>query len=334
MKFASALLCGLVWSGWWAVQPIFAAEIEDDSSAEARTVLDRMARAFRELNYDLSFVYIRDNQVEPMRYIHSFENGRERSRLVHLNGPSREIIREDDSVMAYFAESKPVMIDKADSGLFTRKLLDDLTRVKDSYHLSLGESARIAGRETQQLLIVSPSNERYGYRIWVDNKSGLLVRSELISDNSRIVEQWQVVSLDVVNKIPDSSLQVGFDVNAASGVRVLPASLTATDDTAVEWQVGWLPTGFMLRSHQTQQRSADDSVVHHLLFSDGVAAISVYVSKTPEGIAAAERIWRRGGMTIVETADRERRITVVGDIPSNTAKKIALSVRKEASLQP
>lgn len=312
--------CSLLIAGILLTSGISAAE------PDPKAMLDRMARAFRELNYDVSFVYIRDNQVEPMRFIHAFQDGRERSRLVHLNGAAREIIREDDSITAYLADAKPVMIDKAGSIPFTRNLLDNLSRVKDSYQLVVGEEARIAGRQAREVAIVSPDNDRYGYRIWIDNESGLLLRSELINDVQRIVEQWQVVNLTIKSTIPDADLAVSFDVNPATGVRVLPVAETNAERVS-PFQVNYLPSGFVLRSQQLQHKPGIDEPVHHLLFSDGVAAISVYISKTPAGIQSAERVWRRGGMTIVEKADSERRVTVVGDIPSSTARKIALSVR-------
>jgi sigma-E factor negative regulatory protein RseB len=268
-----------------------------------------------------------------MRFIHAYADGQERSRLVHLNGPAREVIRENDTVVAYFAESKPVMLDKSGSGLFARELLNDLSLIVDSYQLKMGPVLRIAGREARQVTLLSPDGERYGYRLFIDADTGLLLRSELLSEAARVIEQWQVVSLNLQSPVPARELAVGFEVNAASGVRVLPASVTR-DDSAAEWIVGWLPSGFKLKSYQTQHQNADDFPIQHLLFSDGVAAISVYVAKTPEGIRAAERVWRRGAMTIVEVADAAARITVVGDIPSQTAKKIAQSVRKTSALQP
>ncbi|QGX41276.1 MucB/RseB C-terminal domain-containing protein [Permianibacter aggregans] len=294
---------------------------------DPKALLDRMARAFRELNYDISFVYIRDNQVEPMRFVHAYEEGRERSRLVHLNGDAREIIRDDDTITAYLADAKPIMVDKAGSIPFTRSLLDNLARIKDSYRLSLGERERIAGRSAQELVIMSPNNDRYGYRIWIDQETGLLLRSELVSDTRQIIEQWQVVNFTANQPIADVELQVSADINPATGVRVLPVAAINSDETVSPFTVDYLPSGFVLRSQQLQRKPGVDEPIHHLLFSDGMAAISVYISKTPAGIRSAERVWRRGGMTIVEKADSERRVTVVGEIPSSTARKIAMSVR-------
>lgn len=294
---------------------------------DPKALLDGMARSFRELNYDMSFVYIRDGKIEPMRLIHALAEGRERERLVHLNGLPREVIREDDTITAYLAGAQPVMLDKADGNVvWTQALLGNLQQLGQHYQLSDGGPARIAGRDAREIVIRSNDGERYGYRLWVDVASGLLLRSDLLSRSGQVLEQWQVVSLQLKDAIPDADLRVGFSVNAPAGVRVLSAKRAAPAAEQQNWQVGWLPDGFTLRSQQMQQRNDSSTPVQHLLFSDGVASISVYVGVTPPGINALERTWRKGAMTIVETANHERRVTVVGDIPSQTARRIAGSV--------
>lgn len=300
-----------------------ASAVEPDPNA----LLDGMVRAFRELNYDISFVYIRDGKIEPMRLIHALDDGRERERLVHLNGQPREVIREDDTITAYLAGAQPVMLDKADGNVvWTRALLSNLQQMRQHYQLSDGGPARIAGRDAREITIRSVDGERYGYRLWVDVASGLLLRSDLLNRAGQVIEQWQVVSLQLKHEIPEADLRVGFAVNAPAGVRVLSAKADTTPTHELNWQVGWLPDGFTLRSQQQQHRNDSASPVQHLLFSDGVASISVYVSAPPQGISSLERSWRKGAMTIVETANRERRVTVVGDIPSQTARRIAGSV--------
>lgn len=306
-----------------SLSPLLAEAVEPDPKA----LLDGMVRAFRERNYDMSFVYIRDGKIEPMRLIHALDDGRERERLVHLNGQPREVIREDDTITAYLAGAQPVMLDKADGNVvWTRALLGNLQQMGQHYQLSDGGPARIAGRDAREIVIRSIDGERYGYRLWVDNASGLLLRSDLLSRSGQILEQWQVVSLQLKESIPEADLRVGFEVKAPDGVRVLSAKTAAESAQSVAWQVGWLPEGFTLRSQQLQQRKDSVTPVQHLLFSDGVASISVYVSTPPPGISSMERSWRKGAMTIVETANHERRVTVVGDIPSQTARRIAGSV--------
>lgn len=314
------------------LMPALGAAVEPDPKA----LLDGMVRSFRELNYDISFVYIRDGKIEPMRLIHSLDEGRERERLVHLNGQPREVIREDDTITAYLAGAQPVMLDKADGNVvWTHALLGNLQQMAQHYQLSDGGPARIAGRDAREILIRAIDGERYGYRLWIDSVSGLLLRSDLLGRSGQILEQWQVVSLQLKDRIPDADLRVGFSVSAPAGVRVLSAkSGEAVTEAASHWQVGWLPDGFTLRSQQVQHRNDNKTPVQHLLFSDGVASISVYVSTTPPGVSSLERTWRKGAMTIVETANRERRVTVVGDIPSQTARRIAGSVVSESASKP
>ncbi len=295
---------------------------------DPKLLLDGMVRAFRERNYDLSFVYIRDGKIEPMRLIHALDDGRERERLVHLNGQPREVIREDDTITAYLAGAQPVMLDQADANtVWTQALLRNLEQMRQHYQVSDHGPARIAGRDARELSIRSTAGDRYGYRLWIDTASNLLLRSDLLNRSGRVIEQWQVVSLQIKDVIPETDLRVGFSVSAPDGVRVLNTKATADTAQPSLWQVSWLPDGFTLLSDKQQQAKEGGASVQHLLFTDGVASISVYVGASPAGVGTLERTWRKGAMTIVETANPERRITVVGDIPSQTARRIAHSVK-------
>ncbi len=294
-------------------------------------LLDGMSRAFRELNYDLSFVYVRDGQIEPMRLVHAAADGQERERLVHLNGVPREVLRENDTVTAYFANAKPWVLDKAAAAsLWTRSLVENLTQMRRHYQILDRGASRIAGREAIELEVRSVDGHRFGYRLWLDAETKLLLRSDVVDINNRVLEQWQVVSFQVKERIPEADLKVAFAGSVpAEGVRVMPASQSSASDDQ-SWQVGWLPEGFTLRSRQLQNTNKG-APVHHLLFSDGVANISVYIAEEDAPGAAFQRTLRKGSVIIFDSLERNRRITVVGDVPTASARRIAASVRHQTS---
>lgn len=296
---------------------------------EAQARLDGMARAFRELNYDMSFVYMRDGTAEPMRLVHALDDGRERERLVHLNGQPRELIREDDTVVAYFPDRPPLMLDKPQTPtLWTRALVNNLNQLHQHYQLLDRGDTRMAGRSARQLDVRSVDGKRYGYRLWIDNDSGLLLRSDLLDARDRLLEQWQVISLQVLDKVPAEALKVGFAVPAASvPVQVVKTKLVSESDGQSLAQVGWLPNGFILKSRSWKQTAS--TAVEHLLYSDGVAAISVYVGAPLPKNLAVSRFYRKGAMAIFEVGNAKAHVTVVGDVPATIAKQIALSVTRD-----
>jgi len=308
------------------------ADAEDASNVR----LDGMVRAFHELNYDISFIYQRDGISEPMRLVHAFENGRERERLVHLNGQPREVVRENDSVVAYFPNRPPVVLDKAPTPTnWTRSLVDNLNQKKPVYRVMDAGEGRVAGRRARQINVLSLDQQRHGYRLWLDIETNLLLRSDLVDANERILEQWQVVSVQILDKVPEESLAVSFKSPAPnSAVQVLSnkATTPSLKNEASKWQVSWLPEGFEFKNRQWQQTSSQP--IEHLLFSDGLAAISVYIGQPlPQGVNFARQI-RKGGMVIYEVANSSQHVTIVGDIPAETARKIALSVQQNIANEP
>lgn len=294
--------------------------VKDDS-------LTRMVRAFHELNYDMSFIYQRDGLSEPMRLVHALEDGRERERLVHLNGQPREIVRENDSVVAYFPNRAPVVLDKPPTPThWTQALVENLRQKQRFYRLVDAGEDRVAGRLARQVDVQSLDQQRHSYRLWLDSETHLLLRSDLIDVRGQVLEQWQVVSLQILDKVPEQSLAVSFKSPAPHvGVQVLNSKTADGDSKHSPWQVAWLPDGFEFKQRQWQKNGTQ--TVEHLLFSDGLAAISVYIGNPlPQGVRFARQI-RKGGVVIYEVANAEQHVTIVGDIPSETARKIAVSVQ-------
>ncbi len=297
--------------------------------ADETVSLDRMVRAFHELNYDISFVYQRDGISEPMRLVHAFEDGRERERLVHLNGQPREVVREDESVIAYFPNRPPVVLDKPPTPTsWTQSLVENLNNKQRYYRIVDAGESRVAGRRARQINVQSLDQQRHGYRLWLDVDTNLLLRSDLVDANNRLLEQWQVVSLQVLDKVPEESLAVSFKSPAPNSNAQTNSSHSAVTSAVPEhskWQVSWLPEGFEFKQRKWQQSGSQ--AVEHFLFSDGLAAISVYIGEPlPQGVSFARQL-RKGGMVIYEIANAQQHVTIVGDVPADIARKIALSVK-------
>ncbi|MFQ5546575.1 MAG: sigma-E factor regulatory protein RseB domain-containing protein, partial [Acidiferrobacterales bacterium] len=145
--------------------------------------LMRMNQATRMLNYDGTFVYQHGDQLEAMRIIHAVRDGSVRERLVSLNGSAREVIRDDQQVMCYLPDRKSIIVEHRFVGRdksFPVILPESVTVLKKNYMIQLGAPGRVAGRAAQVVIIRPRDQYRYGYHLWADKETGLLLKADLV----------------------------------------------------------------------------------------------------------------------------------------------------------
>ena len=89
---------GLVVASLVAVPAVYA--------QDAAAWLQRAAGAARSLNYVGTIVYEHGGRVETSRLVHLLESGSEFEKLTNLDGPAREVIRNNDLVRCYYPDAK------------------------------------------------------------------------------------------------------------------------------------------------------------------------------------------------------------------------------------
>ena len=289
--------------------------------------LMKINQAARTLDYEGVFVYQHESQLEAMRIIHKVENGAARERLVSLNGAPREIIRDQRQITCYWPDRNSVVVEfrKADSQTFPAILPERLQDLDDYYTIRLGKVERITGRPAQ-LVIVKPVDEyRYGYHLWADHDTGLLLKADLLDSQGNILEQFMFTQISIGAKIPAAALEPGVSGQGMVWHREEenPASVAA----APEWMVAQLPKGFRLSAHITRQAPMHKRPVEHLVYTDGLAAVSVFVEKR----GANDRPFmlgpsRMGAANALGLRVDGYQITTVGEVPAETISLIGNSV--------
>lgn len=303
--------------------------------ADAEAWLARMDRALMERDYVGEFSYLSGGELSSLRIAHAVVDGEQRERLVHLNGAPREIIRRGDVVTCILEPGDEMLAlsESIPAGPFARSFGARLTRLPDGYRARIGGVDRVAGRPARHLDVVPVDDARYGYRLWLDEATGLLLRSELRDVDGSPLEVFQFVHIDIGGPVPAEALEPTGD-----GDRIWHR-LTFTDAGVPDaesaqgggWSARWLPEGFAMTAADVRRVPARDSDVRTLRYSDGLASFSVFVEPT-WGDASWARTKRRGATSAVMREirlpdDRRFLVTVVGEVPIGTAERVAASVR-------
>ncbi|MCI0399933.1 MAG: MucB/RseB C-terminal domain-containing protein [Gammaproteobacteria bacterium] len=297
-----------------------------DTSATARTILNKMSQATHALNYDGIFVYRRGGDMDAMRIIHKSNDGKEYARLVSLNGIAREVIRDSDSVTCIFPDDKAVTVQKSQPPKFLpANLPEPIEAIAEFYTFSLAGTDRIAGRPTWIISIDPKDQYRYGYRLWIDRDTNLLLKSELLASNGDALEQILFTQITLPEDIPESLLEPAISGAGykwyTHGAEVVPARAGNG-----RWTVTWLPNGFAMSDHALQPMPVSQVPVDHMVFSDGLAIISVFVEEPEEARDTLEGHSQMGALNAFGTLVQGHQVTAVGEVPELTVQKVATSV--------
>lgn len=296
----------------------------DDERPSGEVLLARMGEAMRNLDYQGSFTYQHAGRTDTLRVFHA-GGPRERERLVSLSGPRTELVRDGFNVTCVQADGTATVYTRlSNRGLLP--LIPDAggRSLATHYDVRTVGSDRVAGFVADIVDVVARDRLRYGYRLWLDQQSHLLLRSIVTDADRRPLEQFMFVSLEVGSMPSETDLAPSrreLQVTTAPSQEVL----VRTDPT---WSVAELPTGFELVSARRSPKDPDGA--EHLVYSDGLASVSIYVEPKGEGVDDAGALAGHGTMNIDSRVQDGWRITVLGDVPAETVGTMARSVVRKA----
>ncbi len=297
-----------------------------------RQWLDDMNRAFTELSYDGLFSYFSGQDLASLRVVHMVVDGEQRERLVHLNGAPREIVRRGDEVACIMMPGDALLEleESIPSGPFARAFVRRYDRISESYGLSFFGEDRVADRTAVRLAVTPRDENRFGYRLWLDAETRLLLRSELVDSDGQRLEIFQFNQIRFGDAVDPAMLEPeGKDGSLVSHLTLATKRPEPVPSSEVAWVVGWLPEGFNMAAADIRRAPSSLKSVNTMMYSDGLAAFSVFVEDMPD--AGAASMVSRNGATVavthrVESGSAPYLVTLVGEIPTSTAQRIARSV--------
>lgn len=307
------------------------------SDPEARAWLERMSRALSTQSYDGRFFHLRQSRSESMRIIHRVDSrGRITERLVSLDGSGREIVRNESEVICYFPDRRVVLVEKrTDSNSLVSALPVYSDALESSYRIERsGGVVKAFGRKTQ-IIEVKPRDEyRYGYRLWLDQETAMPLKSQLCDNTGRVIEQILFAELNLRDRIPADEIKASLSGDGFQWIRqddVVAAS--AKPNAVVGWSVAQLPAGFRLTTWRLQIIPGSPAPVRHLVYSDGLASVSVFIEPRGAQIVPMHGLARVGGAFAFSRDLDGHQVTAVGEVPAATVEAIAAAVKRQEDVQ-
>ncbi|GAB6067476.1 MucB/RseB C-terminal domain-containing protein [Methylothermus subterraneus] len=306
------------WGGW-----ALAVEAERQDPAEW---LRAMVESMQRLDYRATLAYSRDNRIQTLRLVHNVKDGVVRERLQALNDPLREVVREANKVTCYFPERRTVVVESQDfspASLLGEWSTQWLGEAK-FYRLALGRKGQVAERSAREILIEPVDAYRYGRRVWIDEESKLPLQLEVVDAEDNVLEAFVVTEL-VLGYVDKQARKESKSHTGTESWKVLDRMDVPADR---HWQLSQLPQGFVEVKRSRHQDPASSSPVDHILITDGLASVSVYIKRQDENSQLESAHRRVGAVNVYNRLIDGYLVTVLGDVPPETVRLIGDGVRQ------
>lgn len=301
------------------------ADADAEAGDDAMAWLKKIATASRQINYAGTFVYQHGRRVETSRIAHWADASGEYEKLETLDGPSREIVRNNDNVTCYLPDSKTVVIEKRTARQFPALLPEQLSGLSDNYIVKKGEQDRVAGFDCQVIVLESKDNLRYGHKFCADLTSGLPLRARTYSDKNEMIESFAFTQLTIGNGVTRDMLKSRY-AGKSQTWRVDKSALEKNETSAdTGWMVKSRPAGFKKLTEMKRSIAGRAAPVSHIVYSDGIAAVSVFIEPMPKSPPPVGPTYQ-GAVNIYVRAQADQMVTVVGEAPARTVRQIAESL--------
>ncbi len=284
--------------------------------------LNRAAAAARQLNYSGVYVYHHGEHVEVLRVLHRSDASGEREKVEVLDGTPRQFLRINNDVYCHQPDGKHVRLERNTIRRFFPALLPPQPApLQEFYEVKLGGSERVAGRLCQVVLLEPRDGYRHAYNLWLDKQTGLPLKARTVNGNGGVVSMF-VFSEIQIGKAPDA----GLFRNDMRGKQIQHASLDQS--VAAGWDVT-APPGYDRVQEAVRPLPGKKSPVTHLVFSDGLSVLSMFVEPSDPQGQAMQGLSAEGAIGVYARQVDGHTVTVLGEVPSQALIETGNSVRRK-----
>lgn len=342
VRAASLVLAGLLVAplpGWSADAVAASAAASADMSALIR----RIQESTRQRNFTGIFVVSSGSHLSSSRIVHICDGKDQVERIEALDGQMRRVFRHNDAIHVFWPGSKTALVEQRDFiGRFPSPLQPGEAARLDMYELQAGGDDRIAGHEAQVVTLRPRDGWRYARRLWIERRTGLLLRSDLLNERGDIIESSAFSELQIGARL--QAQPVLQEMNRFDGYRVSRPAYVLSDLAGEGWALRQPIAGFDVQrvvrrpsgiaasprtppvattlaaasSDPTPAAAPTDGAMLQAIYSDGLSHVSVFIEPYVASQHRRDTPATLGSMTAVSRRLGDWWITAVGAVPTAT----------------
>jgi len=316
------LKIGLAFALLFAVSGVLAEPISQDDL----NLLKKIVFAAHRTDYSGTFIYQSGNYVETSRITHIADGENEHERLEGLDGERSEIIRKNNEIWCYLGDRKMMVAKRDGARTFPALLPEQLSLLQENYLIRHGEEDRVAGFNAHSIIFQPRDKMRYTHKMWAHSDSGLLLKAEVQDENAHLIEQYAFTQLNIGGDLDRKWMAQNraAEPNASGNTASTQSARTVPSESG--WRVYALPAGFKKITEVTRHLRGNAVPVTHLVYSDGLAGISVFIEKLGDKPGVKQGLYSRGVIQVFTKVLDGNLLTVVGEVPPRTVIQVAESV--------
>ncbi len=288
-------------------------------------MLQKASQAARELSYKGVFVYQSGNASKSVQLTHmKYEQG-EYARMVVLDGAPREVLTQGSDVVIFSPKNEKIMIEKKrGQNMFPALLPSNMDALKANYQAQLNGTERIGGRDAYVVTLAPKDQMRYGYKFWVDKEFGLLLKVTTLSEHGDALEQIGFSQLTLMDGQNMDWFKPKFDPSKSYEMdQEAPLKANASE---FDWDVTQLPAGYRKVDQVKQFVQGKVLPVTQMIFSDGLASISIFIEPLPKGARPKVGHTVVGATNFFALVNEGHQVMVIGEVPEAAVTQFAKAV--------
>lgn len=294
----------------------------DSGSGDALQWLHRVAMSAQKLTYSGTFVYQHGSRTESSRISHVVDGDSDMEHIEMLDGSPREVVRIGDEVKTWLPESRRLVIERRIRHLhFPAVLSYGLADLTDYYTIRRGAPDRVAGFDAQPIVIEPRDKLRFRRQLWIDRKTGLLLKAETFGEDGQPRESSAFTELHVGAAVDRDAIKARFN-RQDNTWRIQDVSSAATGSDDGLWVFRAVLPGFRQVVSVIRQVQPNQPEGSQLVFSDGLAAISIFIeplaTDSPQPAVGQFAI---GALNVYKRVIGKHMLILMGDVPAQGLKK-------------
>nr|WP_328799318.1 MucB/RseB C-terminal domain-containing protein [Sediminihaliea albiluteola] len=284
------------------------------ADSEALKWLDKMSRSTHGAYHGVVTLQ-RGDEMQVMQISHSVSGDKASEQLTKLTGQGAQVVRADHPLNCVHTGHRLLQLGES--------LGTESCGVAQYYRFQVTPGERIAGRQAVKIRVEPLDMYRYGYLLELDRETGLLLKSSTLGRGDLVLERFQFANLSYGSAQPEAA-DVDVVYQASHPIVDDEQASSAKAELEMPWSITWLPRGFELTD-------GGPGAMGRRTYTDGLAAFSVFLEPLSREIRPGEGIAREGSTTSYTRGLRLSEVpvlvTVIGEVPVNTARMVADSIR-------
>jgi sigma-E factor negative regulatory protein RseB len=311
-----------------------------NAAAESpRDWLERMDNANGKYNFQGTLVHMCDGTMDIVRIVHRVDDGQVTERITSKASGGRQVIRNADEVMCILPDQKKVMVERrgSESSPIGTQIANfpSFSNISElHYEVMMLSPDRVAEHDTVVLAIRPTDEYRYGYRLWLDQRTALPLKFELVDTKGNGLEQGVFTDIQFSESISARDVEPTIATDEFEWQRSDTVNASMSDvvegssasSAAPKWRATRLPPGFKLAFAEVKFIDGDSVPMEQLVYSDGLATISVFIEASGEDDPEMDGMSNIGATHAFSITKNGYLITAMGGVPPDTARMVAMSV--------